>query len=56
MTFAAMRAARATNLGPILRVASVPELLNRHDWRAAGSDGLLANVDVVVADGSHARY
>ena len=36
--------------------ASVPGLLNRHDWRAAGSTGLLANVDVVVAHGSHARY
>jgi hypothetical protein len=38
-TFAAMRAAGATNLGPILRLRAYAGFLNRHDWRAAGSTG-----------------
>ena len=56
MTFAAMRAARATNLGPILRLRAYPGHLPDMIGGQPDPRAFLGSVDVVVADGAHARY
>lgn len=56
MAFAAMRAARATHLGPTLRLRAYPGIFTATIGGQPDPRAFLGIVDVVAADGSHAHY
>lgn len=56
MAYAAMRAARATNLGPILRLRAYPGHLTDTVGGQPDPRAFLGMVDVLVGDASHAYY